>query len=173
MSKQHTTVTSHGHHRFSCNHRSCNLASNITSAHQIGEEEPLNHFPSSPSTTTAVATSPSSPTISPEKKKTEPELRHCRSSTPPQLPPSSLHQLHGHRGRANVGSRGVAVIAISISIASAETLLLERENALPCVRLLLDSQTGQLVNTSQLVKVNSQLWSKLQKWLNERGRIGN
>jgi len=37
----------------------------------------------------------------------------------------------------------------------------------PRVRLLLDSQNGQLV------KANSQLWSKVQKWLNNRGRIGN
>jgi len=29
------------------------------------------------------------------------------------------------------------------------------------------------VNTGQLVKANSQLWSKVQKWLNKRGRIGN
>jgi len=43
----------------------------------------------------------------------------------------------------------------------------------PRVRLLLDSQIGQLVNSGQLVKVSSQLWSKLQKWLNKRGRIGN
>jgi len=78
-----------------------------------------------------------------------------------------------HRGRASGGSRGAAVIAISISIASVETLILERENALPRVRLLLNSQTGQLVNTSQLVKVSSQVWSKLQKWLNKRVRIGN
>jgi len=92
---------------------------------------------------------------------------------PPQLPPSSLHQLHGHCGRASADNRGAAVIAISISIASVETLILERENALPRVRLLLDSQTSQLVNTGQLVKVSSQLWSKLQKWLNKRGRIGN
>jgi len=33
--------------------------------------------------------------------------------------------------------------------------------------------TGQLVNSGQLVKVSSQHWSKLQIWLNERGRIGN
>jgi len=116
---------------------------------------------------------------------------------PPQLPPSSLHQLHGHReffflahnhgssfqtnnatathhrGRVCAGSRGAAVIAISMSVPSAETLILERKNALPRVRLLLDSQTGQLVNTGQLVKVSSQLWLKLQKWLNKRGRIGN
>jgi len=45
--------------------------------------------------------------------------------------------------------------------------------SVPRVRLLLDSQTGQLVNTGQLVKASSQLWSKLQKWLNRRGRIGN
>ena len=44
-----------------------------------------------------------------------------------------------------------------------ETLILERESTLPRVRLLLDSETGQLVK----------LWSKLQKWLNKRGRIGN
>jgi len=37
----------------------------------------------------------------------------------------------------------------------------------------LDSQTGQLVNTGQLVKASNQLWSKLQKWLNKKGRIGN
>jgi len=37
----------------------------------------------------------------------------------------------------------------------------------PRVMFLLDSQTGQLV------KASSQLWSKLQKWLNKRGRIGN
>jgi len=43
----------------------------------------------------------------------------------------------------------------------------------PRVSLLLDSQTSQLVNTGQLVKVSSQLWSKLQKWLNKRDRIGN
>jgi len=43
----------------------------------------------------------------------------------------------------------------------------------PRVTLLLDSQTGQLVNTGELVKVSSQLWSKLQKWLNKRGKIGN
>jgi len=43
----------------------------------------------------------------------------------------------------------------------------------PRVRLLLDSQTGQLVNTGQLVKTSSQLWSNLQKWLNKRSRIGN
>jgi len=35
-----------------------------------------------------------------------------------------------HRGRASAGSRGATVIAISISIASVETLILERENAL-------------------------------------------
>jgi len=45
--------------------------------------------------------------------------------------------------------------------------------SMPHVRLLLDSQTGQLVNTGQLVKASSQLWSKLQKWLNKRGKIGN
>jgi len=33
----------------------------------------------------------------------------------------------------------------------------------PRVRLLLDSQSGQLVNTGQLVKANSQLWSKAKK----------
>jgi len=49
----------------------------------------------------------------------------------------------------------------------------EKVHSAPRVRLLLDSQTGQLVNTGQLVKVSSQLWSKLQKWLNKRGRIGN
>jgi len=54
-----------------------------------------------------------------------------------------------------------------------ETLILERESTLPRVRLLLDSQTGELVNIGQLVKVSSQLWLKLQKWLNKRGRIGN
>jgi len=32
---------------------------------------------------------------------------------------------------------------------------------------------SKLVNTGQLVKVNSQLWSKLQKWLNKRGIIVN
>jgi len=32
---------------------------------------------------------------------------------------------------------------------------------------------SKLVNTGQLVKVSSQLWSKLQKWLNKRGRIVN
>jgi len=53
-----------------------------------------------------------------------------------------------------------------------ETLILGRDSAL-CVRLLLDSQTSQLVNTGQMVKVSNQLWSKLQKWLNKRGRIGN
>jgi len=37
----------------------------------------------------------------------------------------------------------------------------------------LDSQTGQLANIGQMVKVNSQLWSKLQKWLNKRDKIGN
>jgi len=78
-----------------------------------------------------------------------------------------------HYGRAKTDNRGAVIIAISISIASAETLILERENALPRVRLLLDSPIGQLVNTGQLVKVNSQLWSKLQKWLNKRGKIGN
>jgi len=31
----------------------------------------------------------------------------------------------------------------------------------PRVRLLLDSQIGQLVNTGQMVKASSQLWSKL------------
>ena len=41
----------------------------------------------------------------------------------------------------------------------------------PRVRLLLDSPIGQLVNSGQLVKVSSQLWSKLQKWLNKRCRI--
>jgi len=49
----------------------------------------------------------------------------------------------------------------------------EKVHSTPRVRLLLDSQTGQLVNTGQLVKVSSQLWSKLQKWLNKRGKIGN
>jgi len=29
------------------------------------------------------------------------------------------------------------------------------------------------LSTGQLVKVNSQVWSKLQKWLNKRGRIRN
>jgi len=45
--------------------------------------------------------------------------------------------------------------------------------SVPRVKLLLDSQSGQLVNTGQLVKASSQLWSKLQKWLNKRGVIGN
>jgi len=34
-------------------------------------------------------------------------------------------------------------------------------------------RTVKLVNSGKLVKVSSQLWSKLQIWLNERGRIGN
>jgi len=46
-----------------------------------------------------------------------------------------------------------------------ETLILERESNLPRVRLLLDCQIGQLVNTGQLVKVTSQLWSKLDEGL--------
>jgi len=33
--------------------------------------------------------------------------------------------------------------------------------------------SGQLDNSGQLVKVSSQIWSKLQILLNERGRIGN
>jgi len=32
---------------------------------------------------------------------------------------------------------------------------------------------SQLVNYGQMVKVSSQLWSKLQKWLNKRGKIEN
>ena len=48
---------------------------------------------------------------------------------------------------------------------------LERESTLPRVRLLLDSQIGQLGNIGQLVKASSQLWSKLQKWLNKREKI--
>jgi len=71
--------------------------------------------------------------------------------------------------RTSADSRGAAVIAFLIC----KNPSLERESTLPRVRLLLDSQTGQLVNIGQLVKASSQLWSKLQKWLNKRGRIGN
>jgi len=49
----------------------------------------------------------------------------------------------------------------------------EKVHFAPRVTLLLDSQTSQLVNNGQLVKVSSQLWWKLQKLLNKRGRIRN
>ena len=44
-----------------------------------------------------------------------------------------------------------------------ETLVLERDA--PRVRLLLDSQTGQLVNSGQLVKVSSQILVNFVKML--------
>jgi len=50
-----------------------------------------------------------------------------------------------------------------------ETLILESVLCATCQHLI----GSQLVNSGQLVKVSSQLWSKLQIWLNERGRIGN
>jgi len=80
--------------------------------------------------------------------------------------PSSLHH-HAFAGEENVthatkGGRRK----------EEQTLILERVSA-PRVMLLLDNQTGQLVNIGQMVKASSQLWSKLQKWLNKRGRIGN
>jgi len=51
----------------------------------------------------------------------------------------------------------------------------ERVLCATCQHLIGQSNwsTGQLVNSGQLVKVSSQLWSKLQIWLKERGRIGN
>jgi len=51
-----------------------------------------------------------------------------------------------------------------------ETLILDRDSLrhVSCCYW-----TVKLVNNGQLVKASSQLWSKLQKWLNKRGKIGN
>jgi len=54
-----------------------------------------------------------------------------------------------------------------------QTLILERVLCATCQHLIGQSNWSTLVNSGQLVKVSSQLWSKLQIWLNERDRIGN